>query len=71
MSDTTNTTAGEPLNLARACIEAWATDPAHADRAAFTFVGNDGDRSWTYAGLWETVQRIARGFVAEIGRAHV
>jgi len=64
MSDATNTTAGEPLNLARACIEAWATDPAHADRAAFTFVGNDGDRSWTYAELWETVQRIARGFVA-------
>jgi len=55
---------GEPLNLARACVEAWALDPAHAQRPAFTFVAPTGDRTWTYAAVWGEIERIARGFVA-------
>ena len=57
---------GEPLNLARACIEAHATDPASAARPAFTFIeAGDGERArvWTYAELWAEVQRIARGLL--------
>ncbi len=56
-----------PLNLARACIEAWAESPDHASRPAFTFVpADDGShvREWTFAELWAEVQRIGRGFVA-------
>ncbi|MCK9485327.1 MAG: AMP-binding protein [Dehalococcoidia bacterium] len=56
-----------PLNLARACIETWATDPAHAQRPAFTFLAAtspEGDRTWTFEALWADVQRIARGFLA-------
>lgn len=59
--------APRALNLARACIEPWATDPDHAGRTAFTFVAASspqGDRSWTFEELWADVQRIARGFVA-------
>ncbi|MEX2372211.1 MAG: AMP-binding protein, partial [Dehalococcoidia bacterium] len=55
---------GEPLNLARACIEPWATDPAHAARPAFTFVSDAGDRTWTFAEVQAVIERVARGFVA-------
>lgn len=61
---TDSPTDATPLNLARACIEAWATAPEHASRPAFTFIGASGDRTWTYGELWADVQRIARGFVA-------
>ncbi|RLT36152.1 MAG: AMP-dependent synthetase [Chloroflexi bacterium] len=60
---------GGPLNLARACIEAHATDPASAARPALTFVDVsvvDAERvsTWTYAELWAEVQRIAHGLLA-------
>ena len=54
----------EPLNLARFCIEARALDPATADRPAFTFVRDEGDESWSYAGLWARIQRTGRGLLA-------
>jgi acyl-coenzyme A synthetase/AMP-(fatty) acid ligase len=57
-------TRGEPLNLARACLEFWGTDPRHSERPGLTFVTPEGDRNWSFGELWETVQRIARGFVA-------
>ena len=66
MTSTTPIDRGEPLNLARACIEAHATDPASADRPAFTFIETgDGERArvWTYAEVWAEVQRIARGLL--------
>ena len=52
------------LNLARFCLEARAGDPATADRTAFTFVRDDGDKAWTYADLWARIQRIGRGLLA-------
>jgi len=55
----------EQLNLARACIEPWATDPAHAGRAAFTFVTPEADETYTYAEVWDRVQHIGRGLLAE------
>ncbi|MGE3962403.1 MAG: class I adenylate-forming enzyme family protein [Dehalococcoidia bacterium] len=63
-----NSTSGydpaAPLNLARACLEHWATDPAHAARPAFTFIARDGDLVFTFADVWERVQRIGRGLLA-------
>ena len=54
-----------PLNLARWCLERHAEDPASRDRAAFTFVNEDGSaQSWTYAAVWERIQRHARGLLA-------
>ena len=53
-----------PLNLARWCIQRHAEDPAGAQRAALTFV--DASRAattWTYAEVWGTAQRIARGLL--------
>ena len=55
------------LNLARACLEPWASDPEHARRPAFTFLRGDGPddaESWTYGEVWERVQRVARGLLA-------
>ncbi len=56
--------SGAPLNLARACLESWATSPVHAGRPAFTFIARDGDRVFTFAEVWERVQRIGRGMLA-------
>ena len=56
-----------PLNLARACLEPWATDPAHADRPAFTFIAPEehgGDRVFTFREAWERIERIGRGMLA-------
>ncbi|MSQ42478.1 MAG: AMP-dependent synthetase [Dehalococcoidia bacterium] len=54
-----------PLNLARWCLADHAEDRASGARPAFTFVHEDGraDR-WSYAEVWERVQRIARGLLA-------
>lgn len=59
------------LNLARACLERWAADPSHASRPAFTFIPNtEGERAgvadatYTFAEVWERVQRIGRGMLA-------
>ena len=54
-----------PLNLARWCLERHAEDAARRDRPAFTFVREGGTtQSWTYAEVWASVQRIARGLLA-------
>ena len=53
-----------PLNIARACLEAWALDSSSADRPAFTFLHGDRVESWTYAEMWARVQRIGRGLLA-------
>src|SRR5690606_19002458 len=44
----------------------WATDPAHADRPALTFISSEGgtDEVHTFAEVWARVQRIARGLLA-------
>jgi acyl-coenzyme A synthetase/AMP-(fatty) acid ligase len=56
------------LNLARACLEAPALDPASAGRVAFTFAHSYGDatldETWTFEDAWARVQRIGRGFLA-------
>ncbi|MSP21957.1 MAG: long-chain fatty acid--CoA ligase [Dehalococcoidia bacterium] len=56
------------LNLARYCLEAHALDPSSANRRAFTFARSYDDASldevWSYAEVWERVQRIARGLLA-------
>ncbi len=56
------------LNLARHCLEARTLDPASAARTAFTFARSYTDarldESWTYAKVWDRVQRIGRGLLA-------
>ncbi len=51
------------LNLARFCLGTRADDATTADRPAFTFVLDDGERSWTYAQAWDRVQAIGRGLL--------
>ena len=59
------TTAPDPLNLARYCLEASALNPARAHRPAFTFVdAEDGDRTWTTAEVWHRIEAIGRGLLA-------
>jgi acyl-coenzyme A synthetase/AMP-(fatty) acid ligase len=54
-----------PLNLARWCLERWATDPATAGRPAFTFARPGGDDdTWSYAEVWDRVEAVARALVA-------
>ena len=53
-----------PLNIARACLEQRALDPAFADRPAFSFLYGDRTERWTYAEAWERVARIGRGLLA-------
>ena len=53
-----------PLNLARWCLERWATDSATAGRPAFTFARPSGDDdTWTYAEVWARVESVARALV--------
>ena len=59
------------VNLARYCLEARALDPSSATRAAFTFARSydqpspdrELDETWTFAELWDRVQRIGRGLL--------
>lgn len=53
-----------PLNLARWCLAGHAEDPVSAGRPAFTFVHEHGvSERWTYAEVWERVQRVGRGLL--------
>src|SRR5687767_12833749 len=52
------------MNLAYETLGASAEDPAVRGKPALTFVWPDGDRTWTYAELWDLVQRIGRGLLA-------
>ena len=60
--------ASDQLNIARACIEARALDPASRGSPAFTFARDygdaAGDETWSYGELWERVERIGRGLLA-------
>ena len=58
-------TATQTLNIARACLESWATDPDHAGRPALTFIRPGGDEAYTFADVWERIQRIGRGLLAD------
>ena len=53
-----------PLNIARACLELRARDPAFAGEPAFSFLYGDRAERWTYAEAWERVERIGRGLLA-------
>ncbi|MYH40955.1 MAG: long-chain fatty acid--CoA ligase, partial [Chloroflexi bacterium] len=64
---------GEPLNLARRCLEVHASAPATAARPAFSFIddapgdpanGSYRSESWSYGELWERVAAIGRGLIA-------
>ena len=53
---------GGRLNLAHACAERFADDPAHAARDAVAWEGEEGvTRSWTYAELARETARLAEG----------
>ncbi len=53
-----------PLNLAAATLGAAAADAASAAMPALTFAGEAGERSWTYAELWERVRAVGRAMLA-------
>lgn len=58
---------GGRLNLASACVERFADDPASAGREAVVWEGEEGStRSWTYAELARETARLAEG-LAELG----
>ncbi len=69
-----STDRGDPLNLARVCIETRANDPASRARPAFTFLrdvpssdsgsNSTAPESWSYVELWERVQAVGRGLLA-------
>jgi acetyl-CoA synthetase len=53
---------GGRLNLAHACVERFADDPAHASRDAVVWEGEEGvTRRWTYAELARETARLAEG----------
>jgi acyl-coenzyme A synthetase/AMP-(fatty) acid ligase len=54
----------EPFNLARACLEARASDPLSAGRPALSFLDAADVHRWSYAEAWHEVQRVARGLLA-------
>jgi acyl-coenzyme A synthetase/AMP-(fatty) acid ligase len=61
----TSDPANPPLNLARACLERWASKAVTSREPAFTFVARDGaTRRWTYAEAWALTERIGRGLLA-------
>jgi acyl-coenzyme A synthetase/AMP-(fatty) acid ligase len=53
-----------PFNLARACLQAHAADPARASASAFSFIDGERVETWTYAQAWGEVQRVARALLA-------
>ena len=56
---------GGRLNVATACVDRWANDPASKDRPAVLWEGETGDpRSMTYAELRELTDTIAGGLAA-------
>ncbi len=56
---------GGRLNVAAACVDRWADDPASKDRQAVLWEGETGDpRSMTYAELRELTDAIAGGLAA-------
>ena len=56
---------GGRLNVATACVDRWANDPASKDRPAVLWEGETGDpRSMTYAELRELTDAIAGGLAA-------
>jgi acetyl-CoA synthetase len=56
---------GGRLNLASACVERWADDPATAGCEALAWEGEEGTtRSWTYAELAREVAQLAEGLEA-------
>ena len=58
---------GGQMNVAHACCERWADDPAHAQRIAIVAEGEDGTlRDLTYAELRREVARLAEG-LSELG----
>jgi acetyl-CoA synthetase len=58
---------GGRLNLAHACVERFADDPASADREAVVCETEEGDvRSWTFAELARETARLAEG-LSELG----
>ncbi len=68
MPATPTPAAGSAINLARYCLESRAADASSAGRPAFTFARSYTDAaldaSWTYAEVWDRVQRIGRGLLA-------
>jgi acetyl-CoA synthetase len=56
---------GGRLNIASACVERFADDPASAGREAVVWEGEEGTtRSWTYAELAYESARLAEGLAA-------
>jgi acetyl-CoA synthetase len=56
---------GGRLNLATACVERFADDPASAGRDAVVCEGEEGDvRSWSYAELAHETAQLAEGLEA-------
>lgn len=57
---------GGRVNLAAACVDRWADDPATADAVAIVSESEDGTvRELTYAELKAEVERVANGLRAE------
>ena len=56
-------TGNAPLNLARWCLQQHAASDVSGQRPALTFVYPSGPVTWTYAEVWDRVQRIARGLL--------
>ncbi|MFN8585495.1 MAG: class I adenylate-forming enzyme family protein [Dehalococcoidia bacterium] len=57
-------TANPVFNLARDSIGNRAASPESGSRPAFTFISDEGVRSWTYAEAWAEIERYAQGLLA-------
>jgi acetyl-CoA synthetase len=59
--------SGGTLNIAYNCVDRFALNPAHRDRPAIIWEGEDGQSTtWSYAELYQEMNRIARG-LARLG----
>jgi acyl-coenzyme A synthetase/AMP-(fatty) acid ligase len=54
---------GEPLNLARALLEARALDPLSAGRPALSFIAGEHVQRWSYAKAWAATARAAQALL--------